>query len=55
MKIPKNDTIEPLIVGVARLAAVRFASGQFEDLYQAEPAYHYPFLRKGASLAGSGG
>ncbi|HEX7343297.1 MAG TPA: hypothetical protein VF398_03475, partial [bacterium] len=55
MKIPGSDSLEPLIVSVARLAAVRFASLQFEDLFQAEPAYHYPFLRKSASFAGSRG
>ncbi len=55
MKIPGSDSLEPLIVSVARLAAVRFASSQFGDLFQAEPAYHYPFLPKSASFAGSGG
>jgi len=49
-----SDSIGPLVASVAHLAADRFASLQFEDLFQVEPAYHYPFLRQAASGAGLG-
>jgi len=49
------DGPEPLVASVARIAAARLAALQFEDLFQVEPAYHYPFLRQAASGAGMGG
>ena len=51
---PRQDT-NSVMISLARLAAARFEAGRFEDLFQAEPAYHYPFLRGGIPGAGWGG
>jgi tRNA threonylcarbamoyladenosine biosynthesis protein TsaB len=44
---------EPLVIGAARLAAARFARGQFEDLMRCEPEYHYTFIKKSAASPSS--
>ena len=52
---PQLKDHESVMVSLARLAAQRFEFCRFEDLFQAEPAYHYPFLRGAVSNSGLGG
>lgn len=41
----EGDSLAPLVISTAQLAAQRFVQADFEDLMKAEPEYFYPFPR----------
>jgi tRNA threonylcarbamoyladenosine biosynthesis protein TsaB len=45
LELAEPESLEPLVVSAARLAAERYSLEQFDDLIQTEPEYFYPFPR----------